>query len=393
MRDYKVFASLADLHIAIKHITAAAMKKQLKEQCIDVLSKLAVLDGIFICGDILHTIVSLNSDYSELYFWFIDQIYKIAKKKHAVVIIIRGTMAHDNSQLLNIKQYVQNDDGVDFRIYETIEETTIWGDYKVLLLPDVKITKDSEIEKYLQHKKKYDLILGHGLISTMKFFTQDSEYMPTKTYTYDPDKLIDACKGPVLFGHIHQYQTIRNHFYYIGPFTLLERGGIDSGYIIGGIYDKDRTKFKVEHYINTAAAEYIELDINADVLKMFPIDEITDAIDDRLNGTKPNDLITIRITRDDDIGSSDKVYMLENRYRKDKRISIKKKVVNHAAEVAEEENKSRKEKYSYIMDQNLDLADIYYRYYQDDILPQIADKTSPAARISLDEFRQVLKTT
>lgn len=80
-RNFKIFAALADLHIGLNRITAASMKKQLKEHCIKVLEKLPYLDGIFILGDMLHTVVSLNSEYSQLYLWFVDQIYKIAKKK------------------------------------------------------------------------------------------------------------------------------------------------------------------------------------------------------------------------------------------------------------------------------------------------------------------------
>ena len=33
---------------------------------------------------------------------------------------------HDNDQLNNIKSYVKNDDGVDFRVYDTVEEITLW---------------------------------------------------------------------------------------------------------------------------------------------------------------------------------------------------------------------------------------------------------------------------
>ena len=124
-RNFKIFAALADLHIGLNRITAASMKKQLKEHCIKVLERLPYLDGIFILGDMLHTVVSLNSEYSQLYLWFVDQIYKIAKKKGSTVIIIKGTPAHDNDQLSNIKSYTNKDDGVDFRIYEPIEETTI----------------------------------------------------------------------------------------------------------------------------------------------------------------------------------------------------------------------------------------------------------------------------
>lgn len=391
MREFKTFVALADLHIGVKHISASSMKKQLKEHCIKVLKDMRYLDGIFILGDILHTVVSLNSDYSEVYLWFIDQIYKVAKKKGSTVVIIKGTASHDNDQLWNIHSYINNDDGVDFRIYETVEEITIWEKYKVLVLPDVKVRELKDIDKYLTEDKKYDFILGHGLINSMKFFIQESENMPVKTYEFDVDKLIASCKGPVLFGHIHQFQTVRDHFYYVGPFTLLERGGIDAGYVVGGIYDKDRTKFKIEHYINPDSANYYDLHITKKIIENNPIDEIIDAIDDLIADAKENDLITLRITRGDELESADKVMMLEARYRKDKRISIVKKIKTKSEEQSEQENAARKDKFAYVMDANMDLADIIYKYYIDEVVPSLPDKMSPVARIQQDDFKRILE--
>ena len=390
MRDFKIFAALADLHIGLNRITPASMKKQLQEHCIKVLKDLPYLDGIFILGDMLHTVVSLNSEYSQLYLWFVDQIYKIAKKKGSTVIIIKGTPAHDNDQLSNIRSYTHNDDGVDFRIYETIEEVTIWDDYKILILPDVKVKKDSEYTKHLTKDKRFDMILGHGLIDSMKFFTQESEAMPTKSYTFETKDLITSSKGPVLFGHIHQYQHIKHHFYYVGPFTLLERGGRDAGFVIGGIYDKDRTKFKIEHYINTDAADYYDFHITRTLLSTYSIDEIIEALDELIKDCKDNDLITLRITRSDTLEDADKVYMIENRYRKDKRISIVKKVKSKKEEEHEKENKERKEKYSYVMDTNLSMAEILFKYYETEVLPTLPDKFSPAAKITEDDFKRIL---
>lgn len=390
MRDFKIFAALADLHIGLNRITPASMKKQLQEHCIKVLKDLPYLDGIFILGDMLHTVVSLNSEYSQLYLWFVDQIYKIAKKKDSTVIIIKGTPAHDNDQLSNIRSYTHNDDGVDFRIYETVEEVTIWDDYKILILPDVKVKKDSEYTKHLTKDKRFDMILGHGLIDSMKFFTQESEAMPTKSYTFETKDLIASSKGPVLFGHIHQYQHVKHHFYYVGPFTLLERGGRDAGFVIGGIYDKDRTKFKIEHYINTDAADYYDFHITRTLLSTYSIDEIIEALDELIKDCKDNDLITLRITRSDTLEDADKVYMIENRYRKDKRISIVKKVKSKKEEEHEKENKERKEKYSYVMDTNLSMAEILFKYYETEVLPTLPDKFSPAAKITEDDFKRIL---
>ena len=266
LRDFKIIAAMADLHIGIKHISAATLKKQLKKHFFEVLDRMVYIDAIVIAGDVMHTIVSLNSDYSELFYWFIDKVYKMAKKKKATVIIIKGTISHDNDQLNNIKSYIKNDDNVDFRVYDTIEEITLWDDYKVLILPDVKVKQLKEIDKYLDEPGKYDMIFGHGLIDQMQFFIQESENMPTKTYVYDVDKLANASKGPVLFGHIHQHQTYRNKFYYIGPFTMLERGNVNAGFVIAGVYDKDRTKYRVEHYINPDSASYYDITINERIL-------------------------------------------------------------------------------------------------------------------------------
>ena len=390
MRDFKIFVTMADLHIGVKHISAKELKKQLKEHFIKPLKDMKYLDGIFLAGDILHTIISLNSDYSELYMWFIDQVYKIAKKKKSTVIIIRGTPAHDNNQLENIKSYEHNDDGVDFRIYETIEEITIWGNYKVLILPDVKVKDKKEFEDHLTKDKKFDLILGHGLISEMRFFTQDSESMPTRTYEFEVEDLIDSCKGPILFGHIHQFQHIRHRFYYVGPFTLLERGGKSAGYVVGGIYDKDRSKFRIEHYSNPDSANYYDFHVTKKILEEYPIDEIFEAIDALLEPTKENDLITLRITRGDELDDADKVYMLETRYRKDHRISIIKKIKTKKEEESEIENVERKEKYSYIMDTNLTMSEILFKYFETEVLPTLGD-TSAARKITEDDFRRILK--
>lgn len=391
MRNFKIFAAIADIHIGIRHISAGTFRKQLKKHFINTLMDMKYLDGIFILGDILHTVVSLNSDYAETYLWFIDQVYKVAKKRGATVIIIKGTPSHDNDQLQNIKSYTHNDDGVDFRVYETVEEIALWDDYNVLVLPDVRVRELRDIGKYLTSDKKYDMILGHGLISAMKYVTQESENMPTKVYEYDADTLIDSCKGPVLFGHIHQFQTVRNHFYYVGPFTLLERGGVNAGFVIGGILDENRTQFKIEQFLNPDSASYIDLDVNRKVLAQFPVDEIFDAIDDLIKDTKPNDLITLRITRGEDFEASDKVYLLESRYRKDRRISIVKKVKSVKEEESDKRNEERKQKFSYVMDDNTPLYSIIYKYYQDEYEPTLPDTFKPAVPITEDTFRKILE--
>lgn len=101
-------------------------------------------------------------------------------------------------------------------------------------------------------------------------------------------------------------------------------------------------------------------------------------------------MITLRITRSDTLEDADKVYMLESRYRKDKRISIVKKVKSKKEEEHEKENQERKEKYSYVMDTNLSMAEILFKYYETEVIPTLPDKFSPAAKITEADFRRIL---
>ena len=81
-RSFKIISVLADLHIGNRRCSADTLRKQLKNYYFKQMEESPYLDAIFILGDLMHTIVSLNSEYSELFHWFISKIYKLAKKKN-----------------------------------------------------------------------------------------------------------------------------------------------------------------------------------------------------------------------------------------------------------------------------------------------------------------------
>ena len=371
MREFKIFAVISDIHIGRQSISPKDFRKQLKEHFISVLKELVYLDGIFITGDILHGIISLNSEYAEVFYWFIDQVYKIARKKHSTVIIVRGTASHDNDQLNKAEKFESDD-------------------YRILVLPDVRVKQLKDIDQYLDKKDHYDMILGHGTIDRMQFFVQESEQLSAKTYLFDVDKLMYCCKGPIFFGHIHQYESILDHFYYVGSFTTLERGTHSAGFLVGGIYSKNRKKYVVNRYLNPDSAEYLELEVTKKLLAEYSIDDIMETIDSVIESMKENDLITLRITRGDDSDSADKILMLEDRYRKDKRFSIIKKVKSKKEEEVEQKNQELRDRYSYAFDQNLEMYEILYKYYIEDYVPSLSDPNAEAARITEEAFKRVL---
>ena len=395
-RGYKIIAVCADLHIGVKSVPPAEMKKQFKKHFFGVLEKLAVLDEIVVAGDLSHTILSLNSEASNLYLWFVNKLYKLARKKGAGVLIIRGTPSHDVDKLRNIAYLQDNEEGVDFRIYDTVEEITLFDDYKVLVLPDVRVKQLQDIDKYLK-PNKYDLIFGHGMTDKFQAFISEVENQPAKTYVYDTNRLMEASKGPVVFGHVHQYQSVidktshKPKFFYCGPFTIMERATHDPGWLLIGIDDSNHRNYKVEHIDNPDSADFIEMEVTGSMLTDIPIDDLIGAIDEVAADAKANDLITLRIVRGDDQESAAKVLMLETRYRKDSRFSIVKKIKNKKEQEREARQAERKERYSYLLDQNPPLHEILFQYYQSDVKPTLADQSSKEANLTEEDFRRALE--
>ena len=391
-REFKICVAISDLHIGNRNVSVESMKNQLRKNFFTPISDMKYLDGIFITGDVSHDILSLNSEYSNLYLWFFNKVYKIAKKKYATVIVVKGTASHENNQLKNIKYLENNDEGVDFRIYETIESITIWDDYKVLILPDIKLRPKEYhmVDDLLKKEDAYDIILGHGLTTNMEFFVQESENMPMKTYTFDVRNLIKASKGPIFFGHIHQGISFYDQFYYVGSFTLLEQGVVNPGFLVCGIYDKDRSKFTVEHYDNTDSAKYVKLEIDENLLASAATSDIINAIDEIIHDLSNDDKILLKIIRGDDLSSADKIMVIENRYRKDKRFTITKKIKSKHEMEKEKEQAERRERFSYLMDNNMEVPAILYQYYVHDVVPTMPNRDSVEANITEKEFFKAL---
>ena len=237
------------------------------------------------------------------------------------------------------------------------------------------------------------MILGHGTMKAMKFFVQESENEPTKTYVYEETDLERACRGPVLFGHIHQFMGLgtTGQVYYVGPFTMLERGWQNAGFVVGGIYDNDRSIFKIEQYINEDSANYYDLTITEDMLRDIPVEDIVSTIKTMADEGKPNDLFTLRITRGDFNAAADRVMIIENIFRKDPRFSIVKKIKTAKVEEQERAHEDHLKRYGYLLDGSMDLPSILYTYYTNDVRPTIPDQRSPEASLTIDDFRSVIE--
>lgn len=369
--NFKIIAAISDIHIGNRRVSAELMKRMLKEQFFDIIKKYSYLDAILVGGDISHTLLSLSSDYGRVYLWFIDKLYKTAKKRGCEIHILEGTPSHDMDHLSAVEHYCDNDEEVKFFIYRKYEIVNIMDNYRMLVLPDKKLNKKGidHLEKLL--KEEVDIILGHGLIDRLAYFTQESENLATTSYHYNVKDMMKNCNGPILFGHIHMPLNIQDKFFYIGSFTKLERGNGTHGFLTIGINDKNRKQFRVEMMPNDLSMNYYNIDIRQEDLNKYDAMTLVDIVREFIKETGKENLYTIKITIGNSTSQIDKSLIIDEAFKTWNNVSINKKLIEDDEESSEEiqELDIKKHRLAYLFDEGLPLEEIFHRYFLEEVKP------------------------
>lgn len=383
MRDFKVIAAIADIHIGNKAISWKEYKYQIKCGIINKLENMAFLDGIVICGDTLHYQISLNSEYANVFQWFASKIVKIAKKKGAFVRFIKGTRSHDLDQLETIRQYEDEFD-INFKIYNEFGFETIDG-YNYAFIPEEYISvpiKEYYKELFNKSDGYFDMIFGHGTIEQTQFVKQDSENIDNKAPVFKLKDLYRVCRGPIIFGHIHTPMTFNNKFYYVGSALRTCHGEEeDKGWNII-TYIKNEGLYRVDKIINEYTFIFKELKIENRFIEKTDVNDIINYINDFIYKNKV-DKLSLKINCIDKEETTVKIELLKKYFSKNKNITSTFKIMSQKAYEKEENMIKRKEKKSYLQD-GLDITERIqlwalekrnYRLEKDDILKYITVDT------------------
>ena len=383
MRDFKVIAAIADIHIGNKAISWKEYKYQIKCGIINKLENMAFLDGIVICGDTLHYQISLNSEYANVFQWFASKIVKIAKKKGAFVRFIKGTRSHDLDQLETIRQYEDEFD-INFKIYNEFGFETIDG-YNYAFIPEEYISvpiKEYYKELFNKPDEYFDMIFGHGTIEQTQFVKQDSENIDNKAPVFKLKDLYRVCRGPIIFGHIHTPMTFNNKFYYVGSALRTCHGEEeDKGWNII-TYIKNEGLYRVDKIINEYTFIFKELKIENRFIEKTDVNDIINYINDFIYKNKV-DKLSLKINCIDKEETTVKIELLKKYFSKNKNITSTFKIMSQKAYEKEENMIKRKEKKSYLQD-GLDITERIqlwalekrnYRLEKDDILKYITVDT------------------
>ena len=317
-----VTAFIADIHFGSQ--PSESLYKQLEDRFLNIIEDKKI-DLIVFGGDMFHSIITMNYSTSKYVLQFMDRVLDICSKNGIKYVrIIQGTMSHDNNQLNNFHIY-ENRSDVNFKIIKTLREEELVEGIKILYVPEEYMSNPEEYySEYLSKEKYYDFIFGHGMFKEVAFIAknQKSEVTMSKAPIFDSRTFINACKGPIYFGHIHTRTQIKEFINYPGSFSRFRHGEEeDKGWFLN-IYDIKTNKFVQEFIVNDEAPKYITISI---IMKEgLQPDEISDEIKKLLID---NEFVKVKIIINDNTDASYLISYLNELYRNNS--SVKIEIENH----------------------------------------------------------------
>lgn len=212
------------------------------------------IDVVFIAGDYFDTKLSLSSKHSIYAIKTFCDILDKCEQTNTKLRMIRGTASHDpENQLVNLSSIAKSSK-VDFKLYLTVGEEELFPDFNVLYVPEEYMENKDEYYKEF-FNKKYQCIIGHGMFEETNYVTNKALNM--KKYPVFNSAFIEKiCDGPIIFGHIHKSQKIRNRIMYTGSFTRSRYGEEeDKGFIIS-TYETENNSTDFKFIVNDKATKF-----------------------------------------------------------------------------------------------------------------------------------------
>ena len=223
--------TFVEAHIADIHMGATVPKLQfdiLKEQFIDYLEQLPILDIISIDGDIFDHKFMANSNAVMYACEFIELLIGICRKKNTTLIIIAGTALHDADQLKLFYHYREQ---ADIRIVEQAQFEFIKGK-NVLIIPELYNMGSDYYNKFLRNGSYYDACYMHGTFKGSIYGKDIADLNSDREPVFSIEDFA-YCKGPIISGHVHTSGCFNKHFYYCGsPYRWKFGEEEDKGFFI-----------------------------------------------------------------------------------------------------------------------------------------------------------------
>ena len=252
-----------EAHIADLHFGAMEPNEQykiLKEQFLDKLHEIPILDIVSICGDCFHHKFMANSNVIYIASYFITQLISVCEEKNATLLILSGTYSHDADQIKLFYPLAEQVKGrVDVRIIEDARFEYVKGK-KILCIPELYGKKKEYYYNLIFNQGTYDACIMHGTYVNSVY----GKTIPDLDSEREPVFCMDdfsQCLGPIISGHVHQPHCYDKHFYYCGsPYRWQFGDEPDKGFII--LIQDIRSHYYTVKYEEIISDKYITMDLD-----------------------------------------------------------------------------------------------------------------------------------
>lgn len=370
--DMFIEAHIADLHFGA--FDPIRQYKILKEQFIDELDKMPVLDIISINGDIFHHKFMANSDAVSIACYFITDLVNLCAKKGATLIIISGTYSHDADQIRlfypianQARQY-----GIDVRIVEQAQFEYVRGK-KILCIPELYGMGEKYYRDLLFCNGFYDACYMHGTFVGSIYGKNEPNLNSIREPVFCMDDFL-YCGGPIISGHVHIPQCIQSHFYYCGsPYRWQFGEEEEKGYIIL-LQDIKNHSYAVR-YNHIVSDSYVTLNID-DIANNDPQDIISYI--DKMIKDRRIDYARIVFSS----MNESNINVLKTYYKNNKNISLMNKSKEDKIVKDMKEVQDKYGKYTYLLDKNIS---------PEEKLTEYINQCKGSMFITVDELKNILK--
>ena len=344
-----VEAHISDIHFGV--MDPRVQYQILKEQFLDTIYKMNVLDIVSINGDLYDHKFMASSDAVMYASIFVNDLINICRMKHATLILINGTASHDADQLKLFVPYLK-DPTVDIRVVINEVQFQYVKGKKILCIPEL-YGKGKEYYQYFLFKQgEYDSCYMHGTfmgaIHGKNTHNLDSDREPVFSI-----EDFGFCNGPVISGHVHVHNTYKQDFHYIGSPIRWQFGEEqDKGYII--LLHKPQTRQYHIHFQPITSFRYDTVYLD-NMLQDDPkriIDYIT------YLKSQGVDYLRVKFTKN----VEDKINILKNYYRTKSNITIETDFEQEQVRKEIQTLGDKYKEYDYLFDKNLSSNEILVRY-------------------------------
>lgn len=356
---------LADLHFG------ASSGKNLYEELLPVLAVLnnpnISLDYLMILGDYFDAKSSLTSQSAKYALLFMSKIVEICSERQIKVRIIKGTLSHDLNQLETAFGHYMTKPGIDFRIFQSVEDEELFSGYKVLYVPEEYITsKDEYYKEFFKDKPKdyYNLAVVHGTFENIIPVLKSQEYEGMNTHAPIFTEKDFECSQLVLAGHIHKRTKVSSNIFYVGSYSRFCHGEeLPKGCLL--VSQVINEGFNIEFLENKKAPKYVTKDLGTS-MNVLPAEQVIEQIE-KIKKESNIDFLRINISLEEDDTVLANMSLVKNYFHKDKTIKIRFNNEKRSRKETEKEEtiKKQQEEYSYLLDKGLTIPQKVSKYLKE----------------------------